>query len=196
MSSAVITPIVFWPSFAPCVNEKKVEEKTCNLPNILLTLTDVDLWNPSMMATVKAAAIANPTDGDTTINISTASMPGKIIPCNPPAIKADPTRPPINAWLLDDGRPNHQVMRSQIIPPISPARITFTVENSGCIIPFPTVAATAVPSTNGPAKFAVAAIETACNGLRTRVPTTVAMEFAASWKPLTKSKNNAATIAP
>ena len=61
------------------------------------------------------------------------------------------------------------------MPPISPARITDTVENSGCIIPLPTVAATAVPNTNGPAKLAVAAIETACKGLRTRVPTTVAI---------------------
>ena len=67
-----------------------------------------------------------------------------------------------------------------MIAPIRPANITSTVENEGCIIPFPTVAATAVPKINGPAKLARAAIHTAYSGLRTLVPTTVAMEFAES----------------
>jgi hypothetical protein len=56
-------------------------------------------------------------------------------------------RPPINAWLLDDGRPKYHVIKSQTIAPINPAKITYTVENSGCIIPFPTVLATAAPNT-------------------------------------------------
>jgi hypothetical protein len=71
-------------------------------------------------------------------------------------------------------------MRSQAIAPIKPANITDTVENSGCIIPFPTVAATAVPNINGPAKFATAAIPTAYIGFKTFVPTTVATELAES----------------
>ena len=37
-------------------------------------------------------------------------------------------------------------------------------------------------------KFQNAAQITACHGLSTRVATTVAIELAASWKPLTKSK--------
>jgi hypothetical protein len=40
-------------------------------------------------------------------------------------------------------------------------------------------------------KLKNAAQTTAANGLRTRVPTTVAMEFAESWKPLMKSKMKA-----
>lgn len=64
--------------------------------------------------------------------------------------------------------------------PISPAKITSTVENVGCIIPFPTVVATAVPKIKGPAKLAMAAIPTAYSGLSTLVPTMVAMEFAES----------------
>jgi len=64
--------------------------------------------------------------------------------------------------------------------PIKPANITSTVENEGCMIPFPTVRATAVPNMNGPAKLAAAAIPTAYNGLSTLVPTTVAIELAES----------------
>ncbi len=40
-------------------------------------------------------------------------------------------------------------------------------------------------------KFQNAAQSTACHGLSTRVATTVAIEFAASWNPLTKSKTRA-----
>ena len=35
---------------------------------------------------------------------------------------------------------------------------------------------------------------TACTGVRTLVETTVAIEFAASWNPFTRSNNNAITI--
>ena len=125
-------------------------------------------------------AQTNPKVGDTTINVSVFSTPENTKAEVPPASNADPIRPPINAWLLDDGRPKYHVIRSQIIAPIKPANITSTVEKEGCIIPLPTVAATAVPKINGPAKFATAAIITAYSGLRTLVPTTVAIEFAES----------------
>lgn len=72
------------------------------------------------------------------------------------------------------------MIKSHTIAPIRPARITFTVENSGCMIPLPTVAAIAVPKMNGPAKLATAAILTACNGFKTLVPTTVAIALAES----------------
>ena len=49
--------------------------------------------------------------------------------------------------------------------PIKPANMTSTVENEGCMIPFPTVSATAVPKMKGPAKLATAAIPTAYSGL-------------------------------
>ena len=64
--------------------------------------------------------------------------------------------------------------------PINPAKITSTVEKAGCIIPFPTVVATAVPKIKWPAKLAIAAIPTAYRGLSTLVLTIVAMEFAES----------------
>jgi hypothetical protein len=40
----------------------------------------------------------------------------------PPAINPEPMRPPINAWLLDDGRPKYHAIKSQTIDPISPAK--------------------------------------------------------------------------
>jgi hypothetical protein len=44
---------------------------------------------------------------------------------------------------------------------------------------------------NSAAKLKKAAQPTAARGLRTRVPTIVAMEFAESWNPLLKSKTKA-----
>ena len=52
--------------------------------------------------------------------------------------------------------------------------------------------ATANPKTQAAAKFHQAAHRTAGPGRMTRVPTIVAMEFAASWNPLMKSKVSAA----
>ena len=53
------------------------------------------------------------------------------------------------------------------------------------------VFATAVPNRNTAMKLNPAAQTTAADGDKTRVDTTVAMEFAASWKPLMKSKHSA-----
>ena len=47
--------------------------------------------------------------------------------------------------------------------------------------------ATAIVEKNNAMKLKVAAQSTALNGVRTRVPTIVAMELAESWKPLMKS---------
>ena len=51
-------------------------------------------------------------------------------------------------------------------------------------MPAPTVFATAVPNPNAATKLKNAAHTTALPGDSTRVDTTVAIEFAASWKPL------------
>ena len=55
------------------------------------------------------------------------------------------------------------------------------------------VLATAVPRKKAAMKLKNAAQMTASRGERTRVETTVAMEFAASWNPLMKSKASAMT---
>src|SRR5712671_1438781 len=61
-------------------------------------------------------------------------------------------------------------------------------------MPRPMVLATAVPRKKAATKLKTAAQITASFGESTRVETTVAMLFAASWKPFRKSKINATTI--
>ena len=64
---------------------------------------------------------------------------------------------------------------------------------SGSTIPLAIVAAT-LKEMNAPTKLRIAAIATAFRGEIARVETLVAIEFAVSWKPFVKSKNNATTI--
>ncbi len=59
------------------------------------------------------------------------------------------------------------------------------------IRPEPIVLATAVPNMNAATKLKNAAQKTAAKGDRTRVDTTVAIEFAESCIPLMKSKTSA-----
>src|SRR5690606_23039852 len=61
----------------------------------------------------------------------------------------------------------------------------------GSTMPLPTVAATFISNTITAAKLKVAAQITAWCGFRTLVETIVAIEFAASWKPLRKSNARA-----
>src|SRR3954466_11662281 len=75
--------------------------------------------------------------------------------------------------------------------PISPARITSRVTAERSIMPLPIVLATWVPSTKAATKLKNAAQATALLGDSTRVETTVAIEFAASWKPFRKSNVSA-----
>src|SRR3982750_371686 len=61
------------------------------------------------------------------------------------------------------------------------------------MMPFPTVAATLRWKMNSARKLKHAASSTAWNGFSTPVETTVAIEFAASWKPFMKSNATAST---
>ena len=54
----------------------------------------------------------------------------------------------------------------------------------GSMIPLPMVCATCSGNTTNAMKLKKAAHTTAWRGVNTRVDTTVAIEFAASWKPL------------
>ena len=68
--------------------------------------------------------------------------------------------------------------------PSRPARITYGVTSARSTNPLPTVLATPVPNVKAETKLKNAAHSTAWNGVSTRVATIVAIEFAASWKPL------------
>src|SRR5690606_11307280 len=75
--------------------------------------------------------------------------------------------------------------------PSRPQKMTAVVSAAGSTTPVAMVAATWVPNTRNATKLKKAAQRTANRGDSTRVETTVAMELAASWKPLTKSKARA-----
>src|SRR2546429_6386304 len=97
----------------------------------------------------------------------------------------------MSAWEDDVGNPSHHVIRSHTIAPSRPAKITVASTTARSTSPFPIVFATAVPKIKTAMKLNAAAQTTAADGDKTRVDTTVAMEFAASWKPLIKSNVSA-----
>ena len=72
------------------------------------------------------------------------------------------------------------MIRSQTIAPDQAGEDHRVGDDLMSIIPEPTVLATAVPNPNAAAKLKNAAQMTALPGVRTRVDTTVAIEFAAS----------------
>ena len=109
----------------------------------------------------------------------------------PALTTAAPAKPPMRAWEDDDGRPHHQVRRFQTIAPTSAAKMRSGSTTAGFTMSLPIVLATRVSSANAATKLKNAAQTTAIRGVRTRVPTTVAIEFAASWKPLMKSNASA-----
>src|SRR5690606_16106013 len=111
------------------------------------------------------------------------------------AASAAPISPPINACEDEDGSPNHQVIRFQVMPPSSAHRISCepTSTTPASISPEAMVLATAVPA-SAPIRFMLAARPTACIGESTLVATTVAMEFAVSWNPLMYSNASATRI--
>src|SRR5258706_6920088 len=102
----------------------------------------------------------------------------------------------MSAWDELVGKPKYHVIRSHTIAPTRPPRITPKVTTEISIIPLPIVLATAVPKPNAATKLKNAAQTTACPGDKTRVETTVAMELAASWKPLMKSNVSATAMSP
>src|SRR5665213_3919503 len=114
----------------------------------------------------------------------------KIRDFGPAQASAAPQKPPMRACELEDGRPHHQVTRFHTMAPSRAASTTMGVMTAGSTMPLPMALATWVPK-NMATKLKKAAHTTATPGVRTRVDTTVAMELAASWNPLMKSKASA-----
>jgi hypothetical protein len=89
------------------------------------------------------------------------------------------------------GSPKYQATTSQRQAATRVAKINSLLMMLILIIPLPTVPATCVPKNRKAMKLKKAAQMTANRGESTRVETTVAIEFAASLKPLRKSKSRA-----
>ena len=85
----------------------------------------------------------------------------------------------------DEGSPNHQVIRFQVIAPISAAKTITSpsAPSGGSMIPAPTVLATSV-EISAPTRFITAARARRPAGVSAFVETATAMALAASWKPL------------
>jgi len=123
-----MTPIVFWASCRPCPRAMAEALKVCAIRNPRLTRAGLARRNPHRMVVISVYASRNPTSGDTTIGTTTFSrMPAH---CTTPTdARVAPTSPPIRAYDDDDGRPNHQVMRFQVIAPIRAASTTTRLES-------------------------------------------------------------------
>ena len=77
-----------------------------------------------------------------------------------------------------------KLLTKEVIIPSGASKFLFVIAPVMSIMPEPTVFATAVPKIAAAAKLKNAAHSTAWPGDSTRVDTTVAIELAASWKPL------------
>ena len=184
-------PIVFCASFVPCVSATKPPETSCPRRKSRLTFAGDRRLISQTMPVIRANATAMPANGAIRDGFSTfCQRPAHCTTSQPWAMIAEPMIPPISAWLELDGKPRYQVTRFQVIAPTRPARRMFSVIASGSTIPLATVAAT-LKEMKAPAKFSTAAMATARRGESARVDTLVAIEFAVSWKPFVKSKNNA-----
>src|SRR6185503_13956829 len=92
------------------------------------------------------------------------------------------------------GRARSQVRRFHAMPPMSPPNTTQVSMALGSTSLSLMVLATPVPKRKTATKLKMAAQMTACQGVRARVVTTVAMELAASWNPFRKSNTSARTM--
>src|ERR1700710_728853 len=92
--------------------------------------------------------------------------------------------------------PSAQVTRFQTMAPIRAAKISRSSMMPGSMMPVPMVLATWRPNTRKATKLKNAAHSTAYCGRSTRVDTMVAIELAASCKPLRKSNSSATAINP
>ena len=146
--------------------------------------------------TTSICARMNPSSGDSTIPSAVFPSPPNTTALKPAFATPAPVNPPISAWLLLDGSPTPHVTRFQTIAPTSAPKMTCASMTPALTMPVPIVSATCSPNTANAMKLKNAAHTTAVLGLRTRVETTVAIEFAASCRPFMKSNASATATSP
>src|SRR5829696_7985913 len=185
-----MTPMVFWASLPPWPRLKAAADSSCRRRNRPSTRAGLDRWKIHRLASMSTNPRAMPNSGDSGMNKMVFSRLLASSTPKPALATPAPANPPMSACEDEVGRPSHQVRRFQAIAPASPAKTT--AESTV----LPTVLATCVWKTRKAMKLNRAAQTTASRGVRTRVETTVAIELAASWKPLVKSNTSASrTIA-
>ena len=114
--------------------------------------------NSQYRATISTRANVKPMIGEATSGKMTLSrIPSRLSWSNPAPTIVAPRSPPMSAWLLELGRPSHQVRRFQTIAPRSAAATIACVVLASLTSPAPIVLATAVPA-KAPMKLKAVAI--------------------------------------
>src|SRR5450830_718459 len=184
-------PIVFWASFIPWPNENAAAETSWIFRKPRSRGSGRTRRKIQVAARKKMKPRTNPRSGDRTMKTTVFPRPFGTREAGPAFTRAAPANPPMRACEEEDGRAHHHVARFHTIAPTSAAKMRGGSTTAGFTMSLLIVLATRVSRENAATKLKKAAHATAFFGVRTRVPTTVAMEFAASWKPLMKSKASA-----
>src|SRR5919109_5555291 len=185
-------PIVFWASLPPWPRLKAAAETSCRRRNSPSTRAGVACRKIHRLASISRKPRAIPSSGDSGMNrMVFCRLPASSTP-KPALAMPAPAKPPIRACDEEVGSPSHQVVKFQTMAPTSPAKITASLTTDESTV-LPTVLATWVWKTRKATKLNNAAQTTATRGVSTRVETTVAIELAASWKPLEKTNKSAST---
>src|SRR4051812_26080132 len=145
---------------------------------------------------MRRSARRKPMKGESTIAIRVGPSPLHSTAPGPALAIAAPRMPPIRACEELEGMPPSQVTTFHTIAPTRAPKTTWAFTTSAATIPFPIVWATCVPKNRKATKLKKAAQNTAYWGRSTRVETMVAIEFAASCRPLRKSKSSATAMRP
>src|SRR5919109_1353988 len=183
-------PIVFWASLPPWPRLKAAAETSCRRRNSRSTFAGVTRRKIHRLASINRKPSSMPSSGDSAMNrMVFCRLPAFSTP-KPALATPAPAKPPMRACDEEVGSPSHQVVKFQAMAPTSPAKTTASLTTSGSTV-LPTVLATCVWKTRKATKLNRAAQTTAIRGVRTLVETTVAIELAASWKPLVKSNTSA-----
>src|SRR5215212_328574 len=185
-----MTPMVFWASLPPWPRLNAAADSSCRRRNSPSTRAGLDRWKIHRLASMSTNPRAIPNSGDSGMNKMVFSRLAAFRTLKPALATPAPANPPMSACDEEVGRPSHQVRKFQLTAPVSPAKMTASLTTSGSTV-LPTVLATPVWNTRTAAKLKKAAQTTAMLGVRTLVETTVAIELAASWKPLVKSNTSA-----
>src|SRR5512132_945196 len=185
-------PMVFWASLPPWPRLKAAAETSWRRRNSPSTRAGVARWKIHWLASMSVNPRASPSSGDNKMNRAVFSRLAAFRTPKPALATPAPANPPMRACDEEVGRPSHQVRRFQEMATTSPAKTTASLTTAGSTV-LPTVLANLVWNTKKARKVKLAAQMTAIRGVRTRVETTVAIELAASWKPLVKSNTSASS---
>src|SRR5437867_513623 len=181
-------PIVFWASLVPWPRLYAAAETSCSRRKSQSTRPGWVSLKIHTVASITENPTVSPISGASTMKIPILISPAATSDAKPALATAAPAKPPMSACDELVGNPQYQVIRSHTMAPQSPARIIHWSTMAESTTPLPTVLATCTPKPKAATKLKKAAHTTAWSGVSTRVETTVAMELAASWKPLMRSQ--------